>query len=138
MKPRSWTLVVGMLCLAALLAAKASAQKDEPATREGVEVLSRGPVHEAFATPSEARPLPSDVVPKKPPDPIEELPPDEKPADDQVLWIPGYWGWDDDQKDYLWVSGFWRVPPPNRQWVPGSWQQVDGGWQWTAGASFAR
>ena len=133
MKPRSWTLVLGMLGLAAMLAAKVSAQKDEPATPEGVEVLARGPVHEGFAVPSQTRPLPSQVVPNKPPDPINEVPPDEKPAGDHVTWLPGYWAWDDEQKNYLWVSGFWRVPPPDRQWVPGNWQQVEDGWQWTSG-----
>src|SRR5206468_12301606 len=45
----------------------------------------------------------------------------------------GYWSWDDDKQDYLWVSGFWRVPPPNRNWVPGSWRTVNGQWQWTGG-----
>jgi len=101
--------------------------------KEGVEVLARGPIHEAFAAPSQARPLPSHVVPKKPPDPIEELPPDEKPAGDHVIWIPGYWAWDDEAKNFLWVSGFWRVPPPGRQWVPGNWQPIEDGWQWTSG-----
>ncbi len=128
MKPRIWALIV-----AALLTAHAPAQKDEPAPKEGVEVLARGPVHEAFAVPSQARPLPSHVVPNKPPEPIDEVPPDEKPAGDHVVWIPGYWAWDDEQKENLWVSGFWRVPPPGRQWVPGNWQQVEDGWQWTSG-----
>lgn len=133
MKLRAPISMVAMLGLAALLAVKASAQKDEPATREGVEVLAHGPVHEAFAAPTQARPLPSHVAPKPPPNPIEEMPPDEKPAGDHVLWLPGYWAWDDESKDFLWVSGFWRVPPPGRQWVPGNWQQVEDGWQWTSG-----
>jgi len=133
MKARTWTFRVAMLGLAALLAVKAPAQKDEPATKGGVEVLARGPIHEAFAAPSQARPLPSHVVAKKPPDPIEELPPDEKPAGDHVIWIPGYWAWDDEAKNFLWVSGFWRVPPPGRQWVPGNWQPIEDGWQWTSG-----
>jgi hypothetical protein len=133
MLPRIGILWATVLGVAFLFVAKAPAQTDQPALPEGVEVQARGPVHEAFAEPVQARPEPSMVVSKQPPDPIEEAPPDEKPAGDHVVWIPGYWGWEDDQKDYLWVSGFWRVPPPDRQWVPGSWQQVDGGWQWTAG-----
>src|SRR5262249_6790019 len=40
---------------------------------------------------------------------------------------------DADRKDYLWVSGVWRVPPEGRQWVPGHWQQSDDGWQWVPG-----
>jgi hypothetical protein len=106
---------------------------DDPKPPDGVEVQARGPVHEAFAEPVQARPEPSVVVSKQPPAPIEEAPPEEKPAGDHVVWIPGYWGWDDEQKDYLWVSGFWRVPPPNQQWTPGVWHEVDGGWQWTPG-----
>ncbi len=133
MKPHTWTMTtMAALGLTALVTATLFAQKDEPAT-EGVEVLARGPVHEAFAAPAQARPLPSHVAPNKPPDPIEEVPPDEKPAGDHVIWIPGYWAWDDESKDFLWVSGFWRVPPPDRQWVPGNWQQVEDGWQWTSG-----
>jgi hypothetical protein len=50
-----------------------------------------------------------------------------------VQWIGGYWAWDGDRQDFLWVSGVWRVPPPGRQWVPGYWNQVDGGWQWVPG-----
>src|SRR5713226_8078339 len=72
MKPCIWILMASTLGLAALVTAPAPAQKDEPATKEGVEVQARGPVHEAFAEPSQARPLPSPFVPKKPPDPIDE------------------------------------------------------------------
>ena len=48
-------------------------------------------------------------------------------------WIPGYWAWDDQRNDYLWISGIWRDIPPGRHWVPGYWDQVDGGYRWTAG-----
>lgn len=33
------------------------------------------------------------------------LPPDQKPEGDDVAWIPGYWAWDDERNDFLWVSG---------------------------------
>src|SRR5262245_62123195 len=78
---------------------------DDP---QGADVQTRGPVHEAYATPTSLQPSPSPVVSKKPPAPIEELPPDEKPAGENVEWIPGYWAWDDDRTDFLWVSGIWR------------------------------
>jgi hypothetical protein len=104
-----------------------------PAPGQGdVEVLAKGPVHEAFAATAEA-PAASPVVAKQPPDPIEELPPDQKPEGDNVEWIPGYWHWADDAQQYVWISGFWRQPPPGRVWVPGSWRQVQGGWQWVSG-----
>ena len=73
--------------------------------QEGVEVLARGPVHEAFAEPTMRRQGTSPVVPKKPPDPINELAPEQKPEGDDMQWIPGYWAWDDSRSDFLWVSG---------------------------------
>ncbi|MBN9121594.1 MAG: hypothetical protein J0I06_21005, partial [Planctomycetes bacterium] len=66
------------------------APKPQPDAGDGVEVLAKGPVHEGFATTAEA-PTAAPVVAKQPPDPIEELPPDQKPAGDNVQWIPGYW-----------------------------------------------
>src|SRR6266436_5157285 len=92
--------------------------EEQPASQQGVEVLARGPVHEAYAEPVDAQPAPSPIIRKQPPDPIAELPPDQKPEGDNVQWLPGYWAWDDDRSDYIWVSGFWRQPPPGRQWVP--------------------
>jgi hypothetical protein len=103
------------------------------AAADDVEVLARGPVHEAYAEPSEREPAPTPVIPKEPPKPIEELPPDQKPEGANVQWMPGYWAWDDDKKDFLWVSGFWRNVPPDRTWVPGSWRKAQDGWQWTGG-----
>ncbi len=99
----------------------------------GVEVLARGPVHEAFAATLEVQSLGAPIVLKAPPEPIEELPPDQKPAGDNVQWIPGYWHYDEERTDYIWISGFWRVPPPGRVWFPGSWREVRGGFQWTHG-----
>ncbi|HKA05652.1 MAG TPA: hypothetical protein VKD71_00250 [Gemmataceae bacterium] len=98
-----------------------------------VEVLGRGPVHEAYAEPSEREPKPTPIISKEPPKQIEELPPDQKPAGDNVQWMPGYWSWDEEKKDFLWVSGFWRNVPPGRSWVPGSWRKSGDGWQWTGG-----
>ncbi|QEL13270.1 YXWGXW repeat-containing protein [Limnoglobus roseus] len=97
-----------------------------------VEILARGPVHEAFATTTEIEKDPQ-LVRKAPPEAIEELPPDQKPDGDNVQWIPGYWHWDEERADFIWISGFWRVPPPNRVWVAGSWREVRGGFQWAQG-----
>ena len=99
----------------------------------GMDVLTRGPVHEAFAEPVSAGREAGVLVPKRPPEPIEEIPPDNKPDAANVAWIPGYWAWDEDRKDYLWVSGVWRVPPENRTWVPGYWADAPGGSQWVSG-----
>ena len=96
------------------------------------DVLTAGPVHEAFAETASFDTEPGIVVPKAPPSAIEELPPDEKPEGD-VQWIPGYWAWDDDRDGYIWISGVWRVSPPGRQWIPGYWNETDTGYQWVSG-----
>ncbi len=101
--------------------------------QEGVEVQGRGEVHEAFAQPSLPQQSPAPIVAKKPPEPVNELPPDLKPEGENVEWIPGYWAWDEDRSDFLWVSGTWRATPPDRDWVPGYWNQAQGGWQWVSG-----
>src|SRR5262249_53953855 len=97
----------------------------------GVDVQARGPVHEAFATPT-GEPKPTGAVNKKPPAPIDEMAPDEKPEGD-VSWIAGYWAWDDDRADYLWVSGCWRAKPQGKDWVPGYWREQGDSWQWVPG-----
>ena len=52
---------------------------DVGASTDGVQVQTRGSVHEAFAEPVVYDPGPGPVVPTEPPQPIEEQPPDQKP-----------------------------------------------------------
>lgn len=128
--PKALFTITLLLPLAGLAdAPNASAQAVAPEP----EVLARGPLHEAFAQPPEGTPQAGPIVSRQPPNPVEELPPDQKPPGDNVQWIPGYWQWDDERADFIWVSGTWRTPPPGRQWLPGSWRQVEGGWQWVSG-----
>ena len=96
-------------------------------------VENRGLVHEAFAVPVIFDPTPGFIVSKPPPALIDEVPPDQRPQGDDVAWIPGYWGWDDERSDFIWVSGIWRNMPPERQFVPGYWRGVQGGFQWVSG-----
>jgi hypothetical protein len=114
---------------------EADSQTAEPqaASEQDGEVLTRGPIHEAFATPVSFDPEPGIIVSKEPPNAIEELPPDVKLEGENVVWIGGYWGWDPDRKDFIWVSGFYRAVPPDRQWMPGYWRKVEGGYQWNPG-----
>jgi hypothetical protein len=100
--------------------------------RDAPQVQGRGPIHEGFAQPNEG-PYVAPVAPKTPPEPILEQPPDQRPEGDNVVWVPGYWAWDEDKSDFLWVSGFWRVAPNGRRWVPGYWTKTDAGWQWVNG-----
>lgn len=138
---KQFLAALGSVGLGAVLSLYPAARSQETAVdggngaepQEGVEVLARGPVHEAFAEPSVRSPRPTPLIPKQPPNPIEEMPPDQKPEGANVTWIPGYWVWDEDRKDFIWESGIWRDLPPDRQWVPGYWNQVEGGWQWVSG-----
>jgi hypothetical protein len=104
-----------------------------PPQPQGTDAQARGPVHEAFAQPDNTQPQQGPVVDKQPPAPIEELPPDQKPQGSNVQWIPGYWAYDGDAKDFLWISGCWRDLPPGRRWLPGHWQEIDSGWLWVSG-----
>ena len=110
-----------------------SQQNDYNYNDEGVEVLTRGPVHEAFAGVVSYNPEPGVIVSVAPPDPIDELPPEERPYGNDVAWIPGYWAWDDEREDYLWVSGTWRTMPPGREWMAGYWRDTRQGHQWISG-----
>ena len=121
---RSKWMATWFVCMAAI---PSLAQSD------GVEPLARGPIHEAFANPIDGTPKPGPIIDREPPAPIEEIPPEQKPDDDDVQWIPGYWAWDDGRDDFLWVSGFWRTPPPGRIWIPGNWERMADGWRWVPG-----
>src|SRR5262245_39881871 len=121
-----------LLASAFLLAAGTGRAQDS--LPKGAEIQARGPVHEAFAQPLDNdRPESNPMIEKQPPDPIEELPPEQKAEGKNVMWVPGYWQWDDDKGDFLWVSGVWRVVPPERKWVPGHWRRADNGYQWVNG-----
>ena len=104
-----------------------------PAPALEVEVLTRGPVHEAFAQPVILDEEAGYMIARRSPAPLDEIVPDEKPDGNYIVWIPGYWSWDTDRNDFIWVSGCWRAVPPNTSWVPGYWAGVRGGYQWTAG-----
>lgn len=99
----------------------------------GTEALTRGPIHEAFAQPVVMDESRGFTITRKPPAAVEEIPPDLKPDGDNIDWIPGYWSWDSDRDDFIWVSGCWRAVPPNTSWVPGYWSEAKGGYQWVAG-----
>lgn len=120
----------------------AKAQADAKAKVDGAaqvkadanfEVLTRGPVHEAFATQYQPNAIPGAIVEREPPAVIDELPPPAKPSGEGVTWIPGYWAWDAEGSDFLWVSGTYRNAPPNHRWTPGYWAKVASGYQWMSG-----
>ena len=106
---------------------------DTPEFPNDLNVLTRGPLHEAFASAHQANPQPTEPVYKTPPQPVDEVPPEYRPEGNNVQWIPGYWAWDDSQSDFIWISGIWRDVPPNRAWIPGYWIDESGGYRWVSG-----
>jgi hypothetical protein len=98
-------------------------------SENGVEELTRWPVHEAFAASVSYNPELGILVRSAPPTLIEEIPPDQRPVGESISWIPGYWGWDDETTDFIWISGVWRNMPTGRQWTPGYWGESESQWQ---------
>jgi hypothetical protein len=135
MKPYRAIALLAAVSLGCFRPAAAQPDTEPPAVpaEEQPEVLSRGPVHEAFAVPVTMHLQEGLVVPQPPPPDIEEVPSGEKPQGQQFVWIPGYWFRDTDRNDYIWISGCWRAAPPERSWMPGYWAEVPGGWQWISG-----
>ncbi|WP_052574060.1 YXWGXW repeat-containing protein [Haloferula sp. BvORR071] len=105
----------------------------QEAVSQDTEVLTRGPVHEAFAETVSFEPEAGALISTQPPEAIDELPPEQELEGDNVTWIAGYWSWDEDLNDFMWVSGVWRNVPPDREWVPGYWNEVGAQWQWVSG-----
>lgn len=130
-------LACGLIFTLSLLPTHSSSNgQEEPRAVElepGLQVETRGPVHEAFAQPFELTPEPGPLVPKQPPPPVPEEAPEQRPEGDNVQWIPGYWAWDADRNEFLWISGVMRNAPAGRQYVPGYWVQEGDGWRWVQG-----
>lgn len=125
--------LISVLLAAPLAFGRQNEQREHPNSNAGTEVLTRGPMHEAFAGLVAFDPEPGNVAPEMPPEAIEEIPPRHKPQGANVEWIFGYWAWDEESREFLWVSGIWRNLPPGRQWVPGYWSRARDGAQWTSG-----
>jgi hypothetical protein len=105
----------------------------EPQISPEPEVLMRGPLHEAFAEAYLSDPQPNPVIDKKPPADIKELPPEFRPEGKNIIWVAGYWSWDEAKNDFIWISGVWRDAPPKRNWIPGYWEDLSDGARWISG-----
>lgn len=135
-RPRSLTTrwALPLICLLSLTLGFLPCEARQPDYEfPGAEVQTRGPVHEAFAEMVDYNPEPGIIVNRAPPPMIEEMPPAERPEGANITWIPGYWAWDDDRNDFMWISGTWRALPPGREWVAGYWAQTGQGYQWISG-----
>jgi hypothetical protein len=58
---------------------------------------------------------------------IPERPGAQRPSPDD-RWIEGYWDWEPGRAEFVWVTGFWLVPPPGEFWVGGYWRRDAKGW----------
>jgi hypothetical protein len=94
------------------------------------DATSATPRHEALATiPEASAPVHVDRAPPVP----ESDRPDVEPPEPGAQWIDGYWGWDPARKDFVWVPGTWRVPPPGKFWINGFWKRDEQGWSRVGG-----
>jgi hypothetical protein len=104
-----------------------------PEPTEEPQPPSTAPQHEVFASPRRSRSARPLSVLYPPPEPLSELPPEVKPAGNDVVWAPGYWIWDTSRDDWVWVAGVWVHAPPGRHWIGGYWSVVADGWRWVPG-----
>jgi hypothetical protein len=132
-KLRTFNLLTTLLGAASLLVVDARFSPAQERGREAITVLTRGPVHEALAEQFDREVTPGLRIAKEPPEPLRELPPEHQPEGKGIAWIPGYWAWDDEAEDFLWVSGLWRIAPPKHRWVPGAWARDENGYRWASG-----
>lgn len=138
-----WTRKVAWMTLALAIGSSAGlmsggqvqAQTTPPPVpgREDPEVLTSGPMHEAYAQPVVIAKQEPVVAPIEPPAAVAENAPATRPQGDGHVWVPGYWAWDAQRSGYIWVSGCWRIAPPGRVWVPGYWHRTPAGWEWISG-----
>ena len=91
----------------------------------------QGPVNEAYVTAVGGDNLILSAIPMQPPEPINERIP--RQTDMQAEWIPGYWAWQPEINNFVWVAGVWRRPPPGHLWISGFWKKFDEGWVWIHG-----
>jgi len=88
-----------------------------------------------------------EYISQAPPDPIDEkliTPP--APAD-SFFWVPGFWEWQSDSKEYRWLSGRWDLLGQHLLYIPAQyyWREkgyllVPGYWDWpieNRGVAFA-
>ncbi len=135
---RRWLVAFSACCAFTIqFAGEAAAQQPPPPQPDVPQVeftgLNRGLVHEAFAQPYHGSSPNVLVVKDQPPARINETPPAIGPGSRDFIWIPGYWGWEDPEQRFIWISGVWRRPPLGATWNPGFWQKVTTGYAWVSG-----
>src|SRR5438876_33090 len=77
-----------------------------PDVAKGVEVVARGPVHEAVAAPG-------------------------NPPEVDMFYVPGYWQWN--VTHYVWRPGYWRRVQPGYVYVPAHYRWTPSGYVFIPG-----
>ena len=89
----------------------------------------RNPDGSAYWQPGYWKPIPHVGVAMWIPEPHYLRPP--RPGNNTV-WVHGEWIWNNNQ--YLYQTGYWTVPEPNKIFVNGHWAQwPNGEWYWVMG-----
>jgi hypothetical protein len=111
-----------------------SGAKPKPESSDSrVTVIEKAPIHEGFAQPGAQIRGKGMTAPKAPPLPVNEIPPEPKPEGASMKWIPGYWAWDAERTDFIWVCGCYRNTPSERTWEPGRWKETKKEWTYFPG-----
>lgn len=83
--------------------------------------------------PPAPRPRPVSSPTRPPPPPRVETRPPRPSA--MAAWVPGYWTWAMQHKQWAWVSGSWKTAPsPQHRWRRPRWTRRSGVWILVPGA----
>jgi hypothetical protein len=123
------------LLVPTLLGLAACGNSPPPATQV---IVQSPPATQVPATQVIVQAPPTTVVPSAPmppPPPISELVPPPPPSATPTVWQPGHWQYTGvSGNPWNWQHGqYVAVPPGATAWVPGQWQDQDGGWVWRSG-----
>ena len=50
-----------------------------------------------------------------------------------MVWINGFWRWDQEKNTYVRCKGHYVKPKPGHKWSPGKWKSVRKGYKWIPG-----
>ena len=131
----TWFAVTALVFLgsAAGLHTALSAPPDPTAATEAAEVLTRGPVHEAFAETVSYNPQPGRS--RRKPRRLRSKNCRRTRGRKGPTWLgsPATGLGTTNAATTFGSAAFWRDLPPGRQWVPGYWGPSGQGQQWTSG-----
>jgi hypothetical protein len=112
---RQWICALAGCCWLTTLSAQAAESQS----------VGSAPINEAFVTQADNT-IVLAAADRQPPAALEEeIPPCNSEG---VDWIAGYWDWSDLRRQFVWINGVWRRPPPGHHWIAGFWRETPNGW----------